>query len=230
MFLAIVPAYNEEKTVGSVVRNLFHHVDRVVVVDDGSSDGTGEAARAAGAVVLTHRLNRGQGAALETGHEYARWIGADYVLHFDADGQFDVADIAPALTALKESGAHMLIGSRLLDARSALPWFKRYVLFPLARLFHRVFFGVVLTDVHNGFRILSRRALEAIYLEQDRMAHATEILAQAKNCGLKTIEFPVKVVYREYGQGFGGGPVSSRIFLLWQVYKTLTCLVGFLEI
>lgn len=205
LFIAIVPAYNEAASIGSVVRNLFGYVDEVVVIDDGSKDATSEVAKAAGAMVIRHRVNRGQGAALETGHAYARARQAEYVLHFDADGQFDAADIAPALVALQKSGADILLGSRALDARSDVPWVKKYILFPCARFFHWLTLGIRLTDVHNGFRILSKTALQTIELRQDRMAHATEIIASLKTHHLSYIEFPVKVVYREYGQGFRGG-------------------------
>ena len=93
MFLAIVPAYNESKRIGSVVRSLFDHVDMVVVVDDASRDATATLAQQAGATVLQHTVNRGQGAALETGHAYARSIDATYVLHFDGDGQCNLLNI-----------------------------------------------------------------------------------------------------------------------------------------
>lgn len=219
MLLAIVPAYNEAKTVGSVVRSLFSSVDQVVVVDDGSTDETADAANAAGAVVLRHELNRGQGAALETGHEYARQMGAlrrsvgasrsdiatDFVLHFDADGQFDAADIEPALAELRNKGADILFGSRFLDDRSRIPAMKRFILLPIARLTQYFACGLRLSDAHNGFRILNRRALEAIHITQDRMAHATELAAEVKRANLRYIEFPVKVVYREYGQDAVGG-------------------------
>lgn len=205
MFFAIVPAYNEEKTIGPVVRGLLASVDLALVVDDGSSDRTEAIARAAGAVVLRHKINRGQGAALETGHEYARRAGADYVLHFDADGQFDIGDIASALFTLKKENADILLGSRFLDGRSRVPWFKERIMFPLARLFHRLAFGIILTDAHNGFRILNRRALEVIRITHDRMAHATELVRLAADADFRMIEFPVRVVYREYGQGALGG-------------------------
>lgn len=214
MFLAIVPAYNERAMIGSVVRSLFQHADAVVVVDDGSTDGTGEAARAAGAVVLRHDINRGQGAALETGHDYARMLGAEYVVHFDADGQFDSGDIPGAVAALKASGADVLFGSRFLGVSSAVPLFKRVGLLPLARLVQRLLTGVRLTDAHNGFRVMNAKALHAIRLTQDRMAHATEILALARLSGLTHIEYPVKVVYREYGQGlFGGVRILADLLL-----------------
>ncbi|OGH78284.1 MAG: hypothetical protein A2469_02205 [Candidatus Magasanikbacteria bacterium RIFOXYC2_FULL_40_16] len=205
MLIAIIPAYNEEKKIGSVVRDLLNHADKVLVVDDGSKDRTGAVAKEAGAMVLTHRINRGQGAALQTGHEYAKKLGADFVLHFDGDGQFDVSDIAPALEKIKSTGADILFGSRFLSKESNIPFIKKYLLFPLARVFNRFFTRIKLTDTHNGFRILNRRALEQISIKQDRMAHATEIISQVKEKGLKYVEFPVKVVYCEYGQGLLGG-------------------------
>ena len=205
MLIAVVPAYNEEKNIGPVISGLFNHADKVVVVDDGSVDNTLSEAHRAGAVVLHHEINRGQGAALQTGHEYALKIGADYVVDFDADGQFDVTDIKPALAELQKSGADILFGSRFLDNRSQVPWLKRRVLLPLGRLFNRIFFDINLTDAHNGFRILNQRALARIHITQDRMAHASEIPGQAKKLGLKHIEFPVRVVYCEYGQGWSGG-------------------------
>ncbi len=205
MFIAIIPAYNEEEKIGSVVRGLLNHVDSVVVVDDGSKDRTSEIAKQAGAVVLRHNINRGQGAALQTGHEYALANGADYVLHFDGDAQFDVLDVAPAFEKLKSTGADVLFGSRFLGKKSNIPFLKKNIIFPFARIFNRHFTGVKLTDIHNGFRIMNRKALENIKIKQDRMAHATEIIGLVRKKGLKYIEFPVKVVYCEYGQGFSGG-------------------------
>ncbi|MBI5222070.1 MAG: glycosyltransferase family 2 protein [Candidatus Magasanikbacteria bacterium] len=218
MLIAVVPAYNEERNIGPVISGLFSHIDKVVVVDDGSTDNTASEAEKFGAIVLRHEINRGQGAALQTGHDYALRIGVDYALDFDGDGQFDVADIGPALAKLRESGADILFGSRFLDGRSQVPWLKRGILLPLARLFNRWFFGINLTDAHNGFRVLNRRALEQIHITQDRMAHASEIPAQAKRLGLKCIEFPVKVMYREYGQGWGGAlRVVRDLVLGWFV-------------
>jgi len=214
MFLAIVPAYNEEEKIGSVVQSLFSHIDRVVVVDDCSVDSTSDEAKNAGAIVLQHKINRGQGASLQTGHQYALENNADYILHFDGDGQFDVSDIAPALEEFKKTNSDILFGSRFLDSRTKIPWIKKYILFPPARLFNKLFGGVDLTDIHNGFRILNRKALESFSIEQDRMAHATEIPAKAKKLGLKYIEFPVKVTYHRYGGGLvhGLGVVKDLVF------------------
>jgi len=214
MFVALVPAYNEAKQIGSVVRSLFNHVDKVVVIDDASVDGTASEAKQAGAKVLQHEINRGQGAALQTGHDYALAIAADYILHFDGDAQFDVDDIAPALAKLKETKANILFGSRFLDKRSQVPWLKRYIFLPLGRIFNRCFWQIKLSDAHNGFRILDRQALKKIKISQDRMAHATEISALAKKHNLQYIEFPVKVIYYKYGQGLQTGlGVIKDLFL-----------------
>lgn len=210
MIVAIVPAYNEAHSIGSVIRGLFHHVDRVLVVNDGSTDDTANVARAAGATVLSHEVNRGQGAALETGHTWARMHCASHVLHFDADGQFDAEDVSKAISLMNEHGADVVLGSRFLhnDATS-LPLSKR-VLLPIWReLMQNALYGVELTDAHNGFRLLNERALHRVSISQDGMAHASEIIAQCVHHKLEIVELPIVVTYHEYGQGIGG---AMRIF------------------
>jgi len=204
MFIALVPAYNEEKRIREVIEGLKPHVDMIVVLDDCSEDNTEKIARESGAKVIRQYINRGQGAALQTGHEYAEKIGAEYVLHFDGDGQFDPKDIRPALEYIQKEKADILFGSRFLDGRSKVPLLKRYFLLPLSRRVNSVF-GLGLSDVHNGFRILHRNAFSTMHIEQDRMAHATEIEMETKRLHLKYTEFPVKVIYHEYGQGVRGG-------------------------
>lgn len=205
MVLVIVPAYNEANRIGGVVQDLVTHHFTVVVVDDGSTDETSAVAKAAGAVVLQHPVNRGQGAALETGNEYARRQGATTVIHFDGDGQMKAGDIAPALRLVESDTCDVVLGSRFLDKRSRLPWSKRYLVLPISRWINFVFTGIQLTDAHNGFRILNRKALEHIRIQQDGMAHNSEIIAQVNKFKLRFVECPVEVVYHEYGQGVGGG-------------------------
>lgn len=224
MIFVVVPAYNEEKNIGRVVRGLFGvehglaRIDsgftrmRVVMVDDGSEDKTAAEAKTAGAEVVQHKINRGQGAALQTGDEYALKNGAEIVVHFDADGQFNPADILPAITKIKNGECEAVFGSRFLDSRSKIPFFKRYFVFPLGRWLNNFLTGAKLTDVHNGFRVFSRSALEKIEITQDGMAHNTEITARVKKSGLKFLECPTEVVYSEYGQGIGGG-----LKILWDL-------------
>ncbi len=206
MLFVIVPAYNEEKNIGRVISGLFEHgYHNVVVVDDGSEDNTGEVASSLGARVITHPVNRGQGAALQTGHEYVMNQGAEIVVHFDGDGQFNPLDVAPAVEAIKSGDYDVILGSKLLDDRSQIPWTKRHIIIPLARLFNRLFTGVKLSDVHNGFRVLNRKALEKIEITNSGMAHNTEIVHKLKKHGLKFKEYPVEVTYHEYGLGPRGG-------------------------
>jgi len=206
MIFIVIPARDEEGRIGRVVRGLFERGwNKTVVVDDGSADRTAAEAEAAGAIVLRHPFNRGQGAALQTGDEYALAQGAEAVVHFDGDGQFNPDDVAPALAKLKEKNLDAVLGSRFLDGRSRVPFFKKYFLLPLARFVNRLLTGVRLTDAHNGFRVLSRRALEKIKITQDGMAHNSEIVEKLKRAGLAFAEFPVEVTYSEYGQGAAGG-------------------------
>lgn len=219
MFIAIVPVFNEEKRIAEVVKSLRAHVDSVVVVDDKSSDNTVLEAKKNGAIILSHKINLGQGAALETGHEYARMMDADYVLHFDGDGQFCVDDIIPALENLQKNEADILFGSRFLDKRSKLPFFKKYFLLPIGKFVNKLFGVVPLRDAQNGFRILNKKALEKIRITQNRMAHATEIMGLVKEHGLKYVEFPVQVIYHEYGQSTLGGFKIVRDLLFGKFLK-----------
>lgn len=217
MIFVVVPAYNEEKSIGRVIRGLFG-VARgltqmgdgltrmsIVVVDDGSDDATARLAKEAGAQVLSHQVNRGQGAALQTGDEYALKRGAEAVVHFDADGQFNPTDIAAALKIIESGQADAVFGSRFLDNRSKIPFIKKYFILPVSRAVNNFLTGAKLTDAHNGFRALSRKALLKINITQDGMAHNTEIVRQIKKSGLKFTEMPVEVTYAEYGQGIGEG-------------------------
>lgn len=205
MIMAIVPAYNEEKRIAAVVADLLGHVDEVVVINDCSADDTAKKAHQSGATVLSHHINRGQGAALETGHAYARKQHADFVIHFDGDGQFSVTDIPQALEHIQKHKADVLLGSRFLDTRTQMPKFKRYILHPIAREVENRLTGLTLSDIHNGFRVLSKRALQDIVITQDGMAHASEIPRLIAKYNLKHVEFPVQVTYHEYGQSAFGG-------------------------
>ncbi len=211
MVYIVIPAYNEARNIAAVIYGLKNAgFSTIVVVDDGSTDATADSARRAGAVVLTHGVNRGQGAALETGNEYARRMGAEYVVHFDGDGQFSPSDIAPALSFMREHALDVVLGSRFLDKRSTMPWLKRFVILPIARYINYIFTGLRLSDAHNGFRILNRRALHELRISHDGMAHNTEIVAEIARLGLTYREFPVAVTYTRFGQGIRGGLKTIR--------------------
>jgi len=198
----VVPAYNEGSAVHDVVREIRLDFPHVVVVDDGSRDATAAEAKKAGAVVLRHVLNRGQGAALQTGIDYCLRRGADVVVTFDADGQHRVEDVHRMLAALETTGADVAIGSRFLDLQSNLPAARRLTL-RIATRFMRLTSGVPLTDAHNGLRAIRRSAAQRIRITLDGMAHASELVDQIDRHDLKVTEVPVVIRYSEYSLAKG---------------------------
>jgi len=182
-------------------------VDAVVVVDDGSSDRTADFAARAGAILLKHIINRGQGAALRTGTEYSLNNGADIIVHFDADGQFLSQDIEKIVAPIKDGAAQVVFGSRFLNSghSAAMPFFKKYFIMPLAKAANKLFFNINLTDPQSGFRAMSAEAARKISWRQDRMAHCSEIMFEVKNNNFKVKEIPIRVIYHNFGQSFFGG-------------------------
>jgi len=193
----VIPAFREATVLGGVVARLRGVCQCVVVVDDGSRDDTGEAALAAGATVLTHVVNLGQGAALQTGIEYALRQGADYIFTFDADGQHSPDSLAIMAETMRTSGADIVLGSRWLGRAESMPAFRRLVL-RVAVVFTRLHSGLAITDTHNGLRLFTRAAAARIQISQARMAHASELLDQIGATGLKYAEAPVTIQYTEY--------------------------------
>ena len=204
----VVPAYNEASVVHEVVRGIRAEFPRVVVVDDGSADNTASEASRAGAVVLRHVLNRGQGAALQTGIEYSLRRGAEIVVTFDADGQHRPEDVRRMLEVLDQSGADIAIGSRFLDLQSNLPMTRRLTL-RVATRFMRLTSGVPLSDAHNGLRAIRRVAAGKIRFTLDGMAHASEIVDIIDRHGFRVVEVPVVIRYSEYSMRKGQSSLAA---------------------
>ena len=156
--IVVTPAYNEEKTIVEVINKVKPLVDEIVIVDDGSSDQTVQLAEQQGVTVLRHLINRGQGAALQTGNQYALKNNADIIVHFDADGQFLAEEIKDIVQPLEQGEAEVVFGSRFLEKKSEIPWFKEKIILPIGRIVNKFFVGKSLTDSQNGFRALSRKA------------------------------------------------------------------------
>lgn len=194
--IAVIPAYNEDQKVGEVVKALSSYVNEIIVIDDGSTDETANVARAAGAVVYRLAINRGQGAALRAGFKKALERAADIVITFDADGQFDPADVPKLVAPIIKMEADAVLGSRMIGA-SNMPVFKKLLLRGAIFLTNGIS-GLKLTDTHNGLRAFSRSALEKLNLSQDRMAHASEIIDQIAEHQIKYVEVPVTLRYTEY--------------------------------
>ena len=198
----VIAAYNEAKVIARVVSEVAGADYRVAVVDDGSADDTADRALAAGAAVLQHPFNLGQGAALQTGIDYALAQGADVVVTFDADGQHRAQDIAALIAALEKHRADFALGSRFLGSTTDLPPARR-ILLKAATWFTRLATGLRLTDTHNGLRAMTRRGANHISLRQNRMAHASEFLDQIAHSGLSWVEVPVTIRYSGYSLAKG---------------------------
>lgn len=210
----IIPAYNEEKNLAGVLKNVKKTGINIVVVDDGSTDNTFDLAIKSEVNVLKHVVNRGQGAALKTGTEYAIRNNADIIVHFDADGQFLAEDIAAVVLPIEKNEADIVFGSRFMGIESNMPRFKKKIIMPLARLVNRVFLDVKLTDPQSGFRAMSIIAAKKFSWQQNGMAHASEILFAANKAGLRIKEVPIKVVYHDFGQKISGGiKIIKDLFL-----------------
>ena len=171
----VVPAFNEQSTIEQVVSGLRRFYPNVAVVDDCSTDLTAIRARAAGAHLLRHPINLGQGASLQTGIDFALQNGAIYIVTFDADLQHRAEDIPSLLEALRESGADFALGSRFLRKTTNID-LSRELLLKAAVLFTRLTTELKLTDVHNGMGAMSRRGASTLRIRQNRMAHALSII------------------------------------------------------
>jgi glycosyltransferase involved in cell wall biosynthesis len=198
----VIPAYQEAKVLRRVLQGVRQVAPRVVVVDDGSPDETSEEALAAGATVLRHVVNLGQGAALRTGIEYALAQGAEFVFTFDADGQHAAESLAVLASRLETTGADVVLGSRTMGDAKNIPSARRLLL-RAAVLFTWMHARLPVTDTHNGLRLFTRSAASRIRISQPGMAHASEILSEIRRLGLRFAEAPVTVHYTEYSLAKG---------------------------
>ena len=209
----VIPAYNEGTLLSRVVTEVKRAGYAVVVVDDGSANSTADHAHAAGAFVVRHPFNLGQGAALQTGIDYALTQAAQFVVTFDADGQHRVSDISRLIEALVRERADFALGSRFLGQAPNLPPLRRLVL-QAATLFTRLTTRLQVTDTHNGLRAMTRRGAAALTLRQNRMAHASECLSQIGSSGLRYVEQPVTIEYTAYSLAKGQNLRDAVLILL----------------
>lgn len=198
----VVPAFNEESVVGEVIHGLLGSFANVICIDDASSDRTHEVALSAGATVLRHVVNLGQGASLQTGIDYALSVGAEIVVTFDSDGQHRVEDALRLVERISQGDVDVALGSRFLERGTNFSWQKRAVL-RLATAFGNLTSRIHLTDAHNGLRAFTRDAASRIHIYQNRMAHASEIVSQISQLQLRYAEVPVQVLYTDYSRAKG---------------------------
>ncbi len=197
--LVVIPAFNEHGKIQETIRDLKKNgYKNMVVVDDGSSDQTGKLAKKENVEVLTHIVNRGLGAALGTGFEYAKENEPDILVTFDADGQMQAKDIKALVKPIEEKKADVVIGSRALDQKNMPP--VRIVLNWISNFATLILYGVWTTDSLSGFRSFDKDAYNKIQIKTDRMEVSNEFFKEIKRNNLKFVEIPIKAIYTDYSK------------------------------
>ncbi len=211
-----IPLYNDEKMILKVIKSLQDNgYKNIVVVDDGSKDNGYEVVKKNTDVIIAkHIINRGQGAALQTGMEIAIERGAKYIINFDSDGQHDVKDLDNMLNTLIEGKYDIVLGSRFLQENN-VPLKKR-ILLKGAIVFTYLLSRIWLTDVHNGLRVMTAETAKKLNIQHDRMEHASEILDKIKILNLKYTEVPVTIHYTQYSMSKGQS-VFNSINIAWKL-------------
>ncbi|MDD5369979.1 MAG: glycosyltransferase family 2 protein [Anaerolineaceae bacterium] len=215
----IIPAYNEESVIGSVLASFTQTPYQVVVVDDGSTDRTGEVALGYPVVLLRHVTNLGQGAAIQTGISYALHNpGVQCIVTFDSDGQHDPADIERLVEPLFRGDAEVTLGTRFGAGAKVLgiPWLRKWGLY-VGTWMTRISTGLMVTDTHNGMRAFTVNAARQIKITNNRMAHASDILSQIGRNHLRYREVPVTVQYSDYSLAKGQSNLEF-INILWEMW------------
>ncbi|MDD5725944.1 MAG: glycosyltransferase family 2 protein [Patescibacteria group bacterium] len=216
--IGVVPAFNEEKRITDVLRAYLAYVDEIVVVDDGSNDKTAEAAKIEKVNVLRHAVNRGQGAALRTGTTAALELGAEVIVHLDADGQHNPKNIPELIKPLAEGQADVVMGSRFMNLEPSGMPLTRYWLLKAARVFNTMALGIpkTVTDPQCGLRAMTAKAARTLDFKQDGFAHASELLRLITRSGLRWREIPVSISYSQESLGKKVRPDALRI--VWHLF------------
>jgi len=207
--IVAMPAFNEEKYLGSIVLQVRKHAAKVIVVDDGSTDRTAGIAELAGAAVIHHGSNRGYGSAIQSIFRAAREEDPDVLVILDADAQHDPEEI-PLLVRAVQGGADVVIGSRE-GQRESIPGYRRFGQRVLSRM-TAIASRKKLADTESGFRAYSRKAVHALKLRETGMAVSSEIVSAAASQGLKITEVPITVTYSRDSSTLN--PVSHGIGVL----------------
>lgn len=194
--IALIPAYNEQRFIGSLVLAVRAYVDHVVVVDDGSRDRTTEIAQLAGATVVQHAVNQGKAAGVNSGFAYVRQLNPAVVVMLDGDGQHNADDIPQVIAPVLEGRADLVVGSRFLSIKSDIPAYRQVGQHGLT-LITNVASGVRIGDSQSGFRAFSARALQGLSFGQGGFSIESEMQFLAREHKLQLVEVPISVVYAE---------------------------------
>lgn len=216
--VALIPAHNEERFIGSLILTVQAHVDQVVVVDDGSADQTSHIAQRAGALVLRHEVNQGKAAAVNTGFNYLRRLDLAAVVMLDGDGQHSADDIPSILAPILENHADIVVGSRFLTVKSDIPAYRQVGQHSLT-LLTNLASGTRISDSQSGYRAFSARAIDALVFGQGGFSLELEMQFLVNEHRLRVVEVPIKVLYAEPAKR---NPVSHGM----QVVNAILQLIG----
>ena len=210
----IIPVYNEGNVIKGVVDNVLSAFKHVVCVDDGSKDNSVNEIRKTKALLVRHPINMGQGAALQTGLDFALQMPhVKYFITFDADGQHGIDDAIAMLKTLKKTKVDIVVGSRFLGSAVDMSSVKK-VLLKLAVGFTNIYSRVSLTDTHNGLRVFNRAFAEKLDITMPGMAHASEIIDKIGRGGWQYLEVPVTIHYTDYSKAKGQSMLNSVNILM----------------
>ncbi|QOR47257.1 glycosyltransferase family 2 protein [Trueperella pecoris] len=216
----VVPLYNEATVIYDVITRARRVFPNIVCVNDGSKDNGGDLARAAGAVVVDHPINLGQGAALQTGITWVlTYTDAKYIVTFDADGQHRTSDAMKMISRAERENLAFVLGSRFLTGEHQAGRLKKLVLSTAAKV-TRMRTGMNLSDSHNGLRVLRRDAASRLNLTMHRMAHASQIINQLAAMKLAWGEEPVTIDYTDYSRSKGQSLLNGVNILTDMLFAT----------
>ncbi|HEV7647447.1 MAG TPA: glycosyltransferase family 2 protein [Actinophytocola sp.] len=216
----VVPVYNEAPVIADVVREVRRTFPNVVCVDDGSRDRSSDQIRGSGAHLVRHPVNLGQGAALQTGVEYARaQPGAQYFVTFDADGQHQAEDVERMIQRLRNESLDIVLGTRFHATTENIPFLKRFVLKTVV-LLSPALRKLKLTDAHNGLRAFNRTVAESMNITLNGMGHASQIVEMIAREEWRVAEEPVTILYTEYSMAKGQSLINGVNILFDSLLRT----------
>lgn len=199
----IIPAYNEGSVIKTVLENVLSKYGNVICIDDGSTDNTAKQVQATNAKLITHPINLGQGAAIQTGIDFALiHPETEYFVTFDSDGQHSLKDVQKMLSVIRNEKLDIVLGSRFLGSSNNMPKLKKALL-KYAVIFSNRTSGTKLTDAHNGLRVFNRRVAEELNITMPDFSHASEIINRIGEKKYKYKEVPVTITYSEYSVSKG---------------------------
>ena len=212
--VAVIPTYNAGRTISKIVQETKKYVDRVIVVDDCSSDDTAKIVQRLDVEYLLHSKNRGQGAATRTGMKIAIGLGANIIVTLDSDGQHEPSEIPQILKPILEDKADMVIGARFIN-KTRVPCYRKFGI-DLINWLYNVHNGKKLTDTQSCFRAYTKQLIEKFIIEEDSFGFSTEVLTKIKKMKARMVEVPVSCIYHNLEQDSTMNPIKHGLEVAWK--------------